>query len=223
MSNKEAKGKGRGFAGLADLAPPPPPPPPRQPQSATQAPPAPTIQTVVRAATNSTVSKTNLPTVPPKTDGSNKAPWIIGALVIGGIWIYSETKQAPPRNSAESRQEVAAPQPAAVPTFVSPAPLGSKPPIGSSLVLNDSQIRYCLAQNIRLGAWQAVTQRTNDADVDRFNARVGDYNARCGNFRYRRGALERVTADVESERSQIEDMARRRWLATAPADASDDE
>lgn len=91
------------------------------------------------------------------------------------------------------------------------------PPVGNGYALDDSQIRFCVAQKIRIAVWEGATQTTNNADIDRFNARVDDYNARCGHFKYRRGALERVTAEVEGERSRIESMARTAWLAGRPA------
>ena len=104
------------------------------------------------------------------------------------------------------------------PTTATPPapPVESPPPIGAGYALDDSQIRYCLAQKIRIGVWENATQTNNSADIDRFNARVDDYNARCGHFRYRRGALERVTAEVDGERARVESTAREAWLVGRP-------
>lgn len=82
-------------------------------------------------------------------------------------------------------------------------PEESMPPIGQNLVLNISQIRYCLAEDIRLdGAKSAVNNYIN-SDVDRFNMMVADYNSRCGRFLYREGALESARRDIEPYRGVL--------------------
>ena len=111
----------------------------------------------------------------------------------------------------------------------SASPAEDKPPIGSSLVLSTAQIRYCLAEDIRMEAAKAVVNSYSDGDVHRFNAMVADYNSRCGNFRYRSGALESARREIEPYRSQFQGEGRSKFarpplassppsaLATAPA------
>ena len=111
----------------------------------------------------------------------------------------------------------------------STSPTEDKPPINSSLVLSNEQIRYCLAEDIRMEAAKAVVNSYNDGDVDRFNALVVDYNSRCGSFRYRSGALEGARREIESYRSQLQSEGRSKFarphsvssppsaLTTAPA------
>ena len=70
-------------------------------------------------------------------------------------------------------------------------------------MLGASQIRYCLAEDIRLTAAKQVVSEYNSNDVDRFNAMVADYNSRCSNFRYRRGALESARSEVEKFRADL--------------------
>lgn len=88
-----------------------------------------------------------------------------------------------------------------------PAPLSTseqRPPVGSSLVLDEDQIRYCLSEDIRLLAWSNGVNNFSRSSVDAFNAAVADYNARCSRFRYRRGSLDRVRAQVEANRASLQ-------------------
>ncbi|MBX7134230.1 MAG: peptidoglycan-binding protein [Fimbriimonadaceae bacterium] len=71
-------------------------------------------------------------------------------------------------------------------------------------MLSTAQIRYCLAEDIRMDAAKSAVNSYSDSDVDRFNAMVADYNSRCGSFRYRSGALESARRDIEPYRSQLQ-------------------
>ena len=97
-------------------------------------------------------------------------------------------------------------------------PIEDKPPVDSNLVLSFAQIRYCLAEDIRLSGAKAAVNNYIDADVDRFNAMVADYNSRCGSFRYRRGVLESARTDIEPYRSQLQREGRSRF--TGPPSGS---
>lgn len=79
-----------------------------------------------------------------------------------------------------------------------------KPPIGTDNVLGLAQIRYCVWEDIRIGAAKGVINEYVEAEIDRFNAMVADYNVRCGQFRYRAGSLESVRSEVEAERLRLE-------------------
>jgi hypothetical protein len=70
-------------------------------------------------------------------------------------------------------------------------------------VLDSSQIRYCLAEKIRIESMRHYLDDDSDEAVDAFNGFVGDFNARCGSYRYRSGALESARLDVEARRSQL--------------------
>jgi len=83
-------------------------------------------------------------------------------------------------------------------------PVEEVPQIGRGLLLNDSQIRYCLSQKVRLSGWQTSVDSYNRTSVAAFNAKVDDYNARCGHFQYEDGALERVQTQVQSRRATLE-------------------
>lgn len=222
MSTDGSKDKARGFAGLADLAPPPSPPPPVPPLASNH-------QEREPSALN---PQPETQSAPKKTKDASKALWIIAAVAFAAILIYSANSAnnvgSAPASSASAYQPPASSPPApayapttettAVPTpAYSPEPVvESLPPQGAGLLLNDSQIGYCIAQKMRLSTWRSVTQVTNSADIDRFNAQVNDYNSRCSSYRYQQGAQERVAGEMENERPRIESMARASWLATTP-------
>lgn len=98
---------------------------------------------------------------------------------------------------------------------LSPAPdvLDERRPAagGRERVLDMAEIRYCLAEEIRMTAAEAAVNSYNDAEVDRFNVYVDDYNSRCGQYRYRSGAVERARADVERYRASLQAEGRARF------------
>lgn len=156
--------------------------------------------------------------------GSSTGKWVLGiAAVIGVLWLIGEADKSPsspaPSYSPPVRSTTpsysAAPAQPQVPT----RPDETKPPVGQDLVFSTSQIRYCLAEDIRMDAAKAVLNNYSDSDVDRFNAMVADYNSRCGSFRYRSGALESARRDVEPYRSQLQAEGRSRF-ARSPSTGS---
>ena len=98
-------------------------------------------------------------------------------------------------------------------------PNEDKPPVGRDLVLSMAQIRYCVAEVVRMDGAKSAMNNHVDSDVDRFNAMVADYNSRCGSFRYRSGALESARREVEIYRSQLQSEGRHRftrgWTSSA--------
>ncbi|RZT98271.1 hypothetical protein EV681_0047 [Advenella incenata] len=77
----------------------------------------------------------------------------------------------------------------------------TKPGAGNSNVLSVIEIRWCLRENIRLGAMRSIFYSTNG--VDNFNRIVSDYNSRCGNYRYYQDHYSRAIDDIASYRNQI--------------------
>lgn len=102
------------------------------------------------------------------------------------------TPSTPPAKSAPAAQTK--PEP----------PWEEMPPVGTHLVLTAPQIRYCLAQDIRLDSVRAGVDAYSDAQVDRFNAMVDDYNTRCGSFRYHPATLELAQKEIASRRSALQ-------------------
>jgi hypothetical protein len=80
----------------------------------------------------------------------------------------------------------------------------SKPPAGDGNVLSASQIRYCLAEDVRIGAAQKVVDRYDDSQIEKFNNMVNDYNYRCSHFRYRDGTLQLVQSEIAARQSELE-------------------
>jgi len=81
-----------------------------------------------------------------------------------------------------------------------------KPPVGTDHVHSTSEIRWCLAEGIRIDAVRSFNE--TQADVADFNRWVDDYNSRCGSYRYRQGNLSSAKRDVEAHRSEVREAAR---------------
>lgn len=126
--------------------------------------------------------------------GSSAGKWLLGiGAVIGVIWLLSESGNTYyPSAQPPSR------------------PTEERPPVGTNLVHGPAQLRYCLAEHIRLDAAQGALNNYEASDVGGFNAMVVDYNSRCGEFRYRRSSLESAKSDVERFRQMLESEGRSR-------------
>lgn len=158
--------------------------------------------------------------------GSSAWKWMLGiGAVVGFIWLMSgsgtkNTSPAPDYSQSSSPSVNTAPapsyQPSPVPARPQPPtrPLEEQPSVGTNNVLGPAQIRYCLAEDIRLEAAKGALNNYIGSDVDRFNAMVADYNGRCGQFRYRRGALESARAEIEGIRSLLQIEGRNRFVRT---------
>lgn len=113
-----------------------------------------------------------------------------------------------PRTLDASRPNVA---PAPLTNTKVSSPEESMPPTGQNVLLSAPQIRYCLAEEIRIDGSKSSVDNYSDSGVDLFNAYVADFNSRCGSFRYRTGALESARRDVEPYRSQLQAEGRSRF------------
>ena len=151
---------------------------------------------------------------------SSKIKLLLGiGVVIGVIWILYETgnqsiRPAPP-SSSQSSETLISGQNGIQQTLSQPKtpsrPSEETPPVGTNLILGSGQIRYCLAENIRLDSAQSGLNNTIESDAARFNEMVGDYNSRCAEYRYRRGSLESARSEVERYRSLLESEGRSRF------------
>lgn len=138
--------------------------------------------------------------------GATAAVWAIAAL--GDF----DTRKVPSPSVADTppwQQQYTSPSPQYTPPSTSytppvPAPaVETKPPVGDGLLLSIEQIRYCLAQKIRLEGAQTLVNSYNHAQVDRFNRMVDDYNSRCAHYRYRTGTLDTARAQVNAYEAQF--------------------
>lgn len=219
------KNEGKGFAGLSSLVSDvdtPPPAPKTESAGATTS----TGRSASAAAQPQPQQPTQRQTYqepPQPSSGSSGGKWILGiAAVVGLLWLIGQSNKP----TSSSAPAYSPPAQSAAPSYSPPAqpqapsvPQESKPPVGQDLVFSTAQIRYCLAEDIRMEGAKAALNNYSDSDVDRFNAMVADYNSRCGSFRYRSGALESARRDVEPYRSQLQAEGRSRF-ARSPSTGS---
>jgi hypothetical protein len=164
-----------------------------------------------------------------------KTALVVGAVLAGLVLIgvLSNQSSPPPTEVTSPPAETSPPDtsgpstaPASEPAAQPPSSPATddqtevKPPVGTDLVLDAGQIRYCLAEDIRMKAISALmeSQRQTDVgtfnrNVNRFNARVDDFNSRCGQYKYYPSTFNRVREEVESQRAAIEERARADWQA----------
>jgi len=157
---------------------------------------------------------------PRRKVGKFKSGWVVGIIitVIGLIWFLSADKKSKYSASTTSTHTPSYLSLPAVnsPTQSPPAkvqtrPTEERPSIGNGNTLSMPQLRYCVAEKIRLDAAETILDRYVSTAVDRFNAFVSDYNNRCGEFRYRRGALDSARSEVEKYRLTIQAEGRERF------------
>jgi hypothetical protein len=79
-----------------------------------------------------------------------------------------------------------------------------KPPARRGAVLSEPQIRYCVAQGIRIQGAEKAMNADSKAEVTRFLALVDDYNPRCGNYTFGLGVMQAVKAGVDARRAALE-------------------
>lgn len=206
---EQKKGEGKGFAGLSslvsDVDTTPPPAATVEPAAAAPGSGRPAPQP---AQLQPSQRQTYQEPAHPPSSGSSGGKWVLGiAAVIGVLWLIGQSD----KNTTSPAPAYSPPAQSTAPSYSPPPqpqapsrPTESKPPVGQDLVFSGEQIRYCLAEDIRMEGAKSALNNYIDSDVDRFNAMVADYNSRCRSFRYRSGALESARRDVEPYRSQLQ-------------------
>ena len=226
---QKKEGAGQGFAGLSSMV---------SDVDVTVEPPAQQTQSKPDSATNNpqpratSSSGGDVATPAPQTyqapvqpgGGYSGAKWLLGiGAVIGVIWLVG----ASGNKNTSSPSSYTPSTYATAPTSQSPVsepqaprrPSEEMPPVGRDHVLGAAQIRYCLAEDIRMEAAKGSLNSYADSDVDQFNAMVADYNSRCGAFKYRSGALESARSEIEPLRFELAAEGRR-YFAGKPTTAS---
>jgi peptidoglycan hydrolase-like protein with peptidoglycan-binding domain len=226
--DKNKKDESKGFAGLSslvsDVGTSPPPSAKKEPSNtsgASSSPPPPTSQTAQPQPSQQ--HQTYQEPAQPPSSGSSGSKWVFGiAAVIGVLWLIGQSDKSP----TSPAPAYSPPTQSATPSYSPPAepqapsrPQESMPPVGQDLVFSTAQIRYCLAEDIRMEGVKSALNNYIDSDVGRFNAMVADYNSRCGSYRYRSGALESARRDIEPYRSQLQSEGRSRF-ARSPSTGS---
>lgn len=143
----------------------------------------------------------------------NRVMW---AAIIWGICViayfnssasrpsYSGMKYAPPSTSA-TRPSTPSASPAPSPSELS-QPM--KPPnAGANQILSQGEIKYCLAERVRLEAMNGVLDDTRSAHITNFNVRVDDFNSRCANYRYREADMTRARSEIDGMRAMLRSQA----------------
>jgi len=134
---------------------------------------------------------------------------VIIALVILISLLPNAKVNSPPTATGDAPPQQTAPavtQTTQAPHFVPSEIVDNSelaPPIGTDNVLTRPQIRYCLAESIRLDGGKTYLEKKTRIDPTRFNAEVQDYNSRCSSFRYPTRIFDDVKASVESQRDQL--------------------
>ena len=218
------KNEGKGFAGLSSLlsdvdTTPPPPAPKTESAGSTTSTERPASQTAQPQPQQPTQRQTYQEPQQPSS-GSSGGKWLLGiAAVVGLLWLIGQSNK--PTSSPATAYSP--PAQSAAPSYSPPAqpqapsvPQESKPPVGQDLVFSTAQIRYCLAEDIRMEGAKAALNNYSDSDVDRFNAMVADYNSRCSSFKYQtnnrgRNDLNSAQRDIEPYRSQLQAEGRSRF------------
>jgi peptidoglycan hydrolase-like protein with peptidoglycan-binding domain len=149
------------------------------------------------------------------------------AAVIGVLWLIGQSD----KNTTSPAPAYSPPAQTATPSYSPPPaepqapsrPQESMPPVGQNQVLSTAQIRYCLAEDIRMESAKSAFNNYIESDVDRFNAMVADYNSRCSSFQYQtnnrgRNDLNSAQRDIEPFRSQLQSEGRSRF-ARSPTGA----
>ena len=218
---EQKKGEGKGFAGLSslvsDVDTTPPPAAKKEPPAAAPSAGRPASQPAQTQPQPSQRQTYQEPAQP--SSGSSGGKWVLGiAAVIGVLWLIGQsnktTTSPAPAYSPPAQSTAPSYSPSVQPQAPS-RPQESKPPVGQDLVFSTAQIRYCLAEDIRMDGAKSAVDNYIDSDVDRFNAMVADYNSRCGSFRYRSGALESARRDVEPYRGQLQAEGRSRFARSS--------
>jgi TonB family protein len=91
------------------------------------------------------------------------------------------------------------------------------PPIDRGQLLTEAQLRYCLAESVRIDAVRSVLDKSEPGSVEEFNQRIADFNGRCGSYRYAPDAMFYAQRDVDDLRPQLEAEARDAYRARAQA------
>lgn len=92
-------------------------------------------------------------------------------------------------------------------------------PAARGVLLSEAQLRYCLAQPVRIDAVRPLLNRYEPAEVQNFNTLVADFNARCGSYHFKPEDQTEAKLWVEQNRVPIEQTAREAYAAQFPSEA----
>jgi len=218
---------GKGFAGLAGISPakdvasqPAPSPDDTPPQSSG------TTSSVARTDAESDI-RVNLrsprsaePVSQTKNSAGAKIVVVLGLLALAGYGL-SRIGGSDRTNLASSQFATASAGSEATPPESEPDE--DRPPVGTNLVLNARQMRYCVFEQHRLDGAESAVDQYEDGSVRLFNSLIADFNSRCGSFRYRAGSLAPIEREGAAAQANLMNQGRLRMLeAQAATDAAPD-
>lgn len=154
----------------------------------------------------------------PQPSGNSFQPllWLLGIMLASAGLLYANysdsldvsggsSSQGSSYTSTTQQSPASTPtwQPAVVEPPVALRPFEEQPPVGRNLFLSINQIRYCLAEEMRLQASEPLVDIYNDAHITEFNKYVNDYNSRCGEYQYYVEDFAAAQRDVVAFRDEI--------------------
>ncbi len=136
------------------------------------------------------------------------------AAVIAGICViaYFNSDPSTPTYSgagythspSTNRTPSSVPQTQQVGPISSPPEPMKVPSASPDQALSQAEIKYCLAERIRLEAMRSIIDSSRQAHTTNFNYRVGDYNARCSSYRYLQTDMNIARAETEAMRGSLQ-------------------
>lgn len=139
-----------------------------------------------------------------KTVNTNRRRnWVAAAVVMGALLFIGILTGTPD----DTGPSVAPQGPRPSPIDMTAVTRFSMPAAGTGSLLNTSEIRWCLREEIRIETWRQDVE--NNAQIDPFNGAIDNYNDHCGDYRYATASMAAARRDVDMQESRIIAEARR--------------
>jgi TonB family protein len=92
-----------------------------------------------------------------------------------------------------------------------------RPPVSRGELYAAPQLRYCLAESLRIEAVREVLDKSEPGSVEEFNAKIADFNGRCASYRFYESEMFFVKSEVEGHRARLQADARNDYLQRVAA------
>lgn len=155
------------------------------------------------SSANSNTSSKIYQSSPEKTGGYSWIWWLLGIIFV--LYLVGQNDNSSNKRSSNSSYSKN------TNTTSSSRPTESKPSVGKNQVLGTSQIRYCLAENIRLEEAGNYVNNSSQSQIDLYNSYVADFNSRCSEYRYRTSSMSSAKRYIEKYSSTIRTEGRSRF------------
>lgn len=133
---------------------------------------------------------------------------VVSVLLIFGYTLSNMSDETAATEAAPAAIEEVAPAAEAMPTAIEAAqPIQEQfyitPTGGYGNVLSLPEIRYCLAEKIKMQAINERIDSTSDEQIDKYNAMIQEMNSKCGQYQYHENDLTIATNEVEPHRDEL--------------------